>query len=276
MSCPCEVLVDDCPERTAREVLQIAATEALRIERKFSRYREDNIVHQINTAEGRTVDLDDETSRLIDFAANLTAASEGAFDLTSGILRKAWRFDGGDQVPDESTIRELMTRAGWNRVEWDRPRLTLEPGMQIDFGGIGKEYAVDRAVRLLAAAQPGLGVLVNLGGDLAIGGVRVANRPWTVGIESTRRPDEAIQTVPVRAGGLATSGDSRRFVLRDGRRFSHVLDARTGWPVANAPHSITVLGRTCTEAGTLTTLALLKGSDAQPFLTATGSRFWLQ
>jgi thiamine biosynthesis lipoprotein len=148
--------------------------------------------------------------------------------------------------------------------------------MQIDFGGVGKEYAVDRAVRLVAQAQPGLGVLVNFGGDLAICGVRRGNRPWSVGIEAASRSGKAVETIAVRAGGIATSGDAHRFVQHEGRRYSHILDARTGWPVEGAPRAITVLGNTCTEAGTLTTLASLKGEGAGSFLAATGARFWLQ
>lgn len=276
MGCPCEVLVDECEESVARDAVRIAEEEALRIERKFSRYRDDNVVHRINSAQGEAVEVDEETARLIDFAANLTAASDGAFDITSGILRKAWRFDGGDHVPRAGEIRALLERVGWHRVTWERPWLVLEPDMQIDFGGVGKEYAVDRAVRLVAQAQPGLGVLVNFGGDLAVCGVRHGNRPWSVGIEAANRSGQAVETIGVRAGGIATSGDARRFVQHAGRRYSHILDARTGWPVEGAPHAITVLGKTCTEAGTLTTLASLKGHDAGTFLAATGARFWLQ
>jgi thiamine biosynthesis lipoprotein len=148
--------------------------------------------------------------------------------------------------------------------------------MQIDFGGIGKEYAVDRAVRLLAAAHPALGVVVNLGGDLAVAGMRQANRCWAIGIEPVDGTTEPVETLALRAGALATSGDSRRFVQRGGRRYSHILDARTGWPVEQAPRSVTVLARTCTEAGTLSTLAALKGGDAGRFLAATQAKHWLQ
>ena len=86
----------------------------------------------------------------------------------------------------------------------------------------------------------------------------------------------AARVVNLARGALATSGDSRRYVLRDGIRYSHILDARTGWPVRNAPRSITVAADTCTPAGTLTTLAMLQGEGAAAFLRVSGAQYWLQ
>jgi len=276
MACPCEVLVDDCTEAEAAAIVQLASQEAWRVERKFSRYRHDSVVHEINASDGRGIDVDEETARLLDFGAQLTRASEGAFDLTSGVLRKAWTFDGGNAVPAPETVTALLAHVGWHRVRWERPRLTLEPGMQIDFGGIGKEYAVDRALQLVAQSHPGVGVVVNFGGDLAIGGHRRADRAWRVGIESASAAGRAARTVALDAGALATSGDSRRFVVKDGTRYSHILDARTGWPVKDAPRSVTVHAGTCTEAGTWSTLASLKGAQARQLLEGSGKTFWLQ
>src|SRR6185436_16520955 len=119
---------------------------------KFSRYRPDNIVHRINTSNGLPVLVDEETARLLDFAATLTHLSDGAFDITSGILRQAWTFDGRGDVPRQQRIDELLALVGWRKVSWDSStrRLQMLPGMQIDFGGVGKEYAVDMAARALA------------------------------------------------------------------------------------------------------------------------------
>jgi len=97
-----------------------------------------------------------------------------------------------------------------------------------------------------------------------------------VGIESLARVGVADRVVKLSRGALATSGDSRRYVLRDGYRYSHILDARTGWPVRNAPHSITVAADTCTQAGTLTTLAMLQGPNAEQMLRESGLQYWLQ
>ena len=276
MACPCELLIEECDESTARELLDVASRRAWWIEQKFSRYRDDNIVHAINAGNGRPVEVDDETANLVDFGATLTEHSEGGFDLTSGVLRRAWTFDGGSRVPDRAQVAELMKRVGWHRAKWNRPLLALEQGMEIDFGGIGKEYAVDTAVRDLLATNTQRSCVVNFGGDLAVTAARQDGRPWLIGVEGCDQPGVARNVLPLLRGAVATSGDSRRFVLHEGRRYSHILDARTGWPVLGAPRSITVLAQTCSEAGSMATLAMLKGVGAEDYLREQSYRFWIQ
>jgi thiamine biosynthesis lipoprotein len=230
-------------------------------------------VHRINSAAGRPVEVDEETARLLDFAAECHAMSDGMFDVTSGVLRRAWRFDGSDRIPPPSKVEELRALIGWGRVSWVRPTITLRAGMEIDLGGLGKEYAVDRTLDLLRADSPAA-LLVNFGGDLATSGRRRGGRPWRVGIESLRGAGGAARQIDLARGALATSGDANRFLRKDGVRYSHVLDPRTGWPVPDAPRSVTVLGDDCTSAGLLATLALLQGPRAEAFLEEQGARFW--
>jgi thiamine biosynthesis lipoprotein len=276
MACPCEVLIEQVPEALARRILEAVSNCAWRIEAKFSRYRDDNIVHLINTRAGQPITVDAETAKLLDFATILTDLSDGHFDITCGVLRKAWRFDGGSHVPTQREIDVLLPLIGWRRVEWQSPVLCLQPGMQIDLGGIGKEYAVDTASAIAAGMARGVSVLVNFGGDMAVHNSRRDGRPWQVGIECSDRPGSAASVIKLARGALATSGDSRRFVLKDGKRYSHVLDARSGWPIPDAPRSVTVAADTCIQAGTMTTLALLRGADAEQFLQSQHARYWLQ
>lgn len=276
MACSCEVLIDTQESSVARRAAGLAAECAWRVESKLSRYRDDNIVHQINTADGSPVSVDEETAKLLDFAATLTRISEGRFDITSGVLRRAWTFDGSDRVPSQSTIDELLGYVGWDKVTWRRPILLMQPQMQIDFGGIGKEYAVDAAAALIESELGDISCLVNLGGDVAVRHPRKDKSSWRVGIEAPTTALAALGTIALRQGGLATSGDSRRFVLANGKRYSHILDARTGWPVLDAPRSITVAAGTCTQAGALSTLAMLQGANARNFLESQGVRFWIQ
>ncbi len=276
MACPCEVLIEPVAEPVAKSIVNEIAACAWRIERRYSRYRSGNIVDRINNSNGNPIILGDEASSLVDFAAKLTELSEGAFDITSGVLRKAWTFDGSDRVPSREEVEVLRALVGWEKVEWQRPVLRMRPGMQIDFGGIGKEYAVDLAVGAARLIAPDVSCLVNFGGDIAVRTARRDGKPWIVGVEACDAEDTAANTILLRAGALATSGDSRRYLLKDGVRYSHVLDARTGWPVPNAPRSATVLADTCTQAGTLSTLALLRGADAEAFLHAQGVKHWLQ
>jgi len=272
MGSPCEVVCESPRRSDAAEMCELVADEAWRIEDKFSRYRDDNVVAQINRAADVTVELDDETADLVDFAATLYQLSDKRFDITSGVLRKAWIFDGSDRVPSQREIDTLLARVGWHRVSWQRPRLTLPTGMEIDLGGIGKEYAVDKAVARIRSAGGGP-CLINFGGDLASTAMPCRRRCWKVGIEG-KTPDSAERLVDLKEGALASSGDERRFLQKDGIRYSHILDPLTGWPVFEAPRSVTVAAASCTQAGMISTLAMLKGAGAEAFLEAEGVRAW--
>ena len=273
MGSPCEVLIDSDDQQHARRLILLVQGEAGRIEAKFSRYRTDNIIHEINHAHGHEVCVDDETRQLLDYAQQCYALSEGRFDITSGVLRAAWRFDGSDRLPEDAEVQALLAKVGWDKVQWHPPCIRLAAGMEIDLGGIGKEYAVDRCAMLLR--QAGMqSALVNFGGDIHVVGPRRDGTPWHIGLEAPGHHRVAADAIQISQGGVATSGDSHRFLLRDGIRYSHILDPTTGWSVPGAPRSVTVLAPTCLEAGMLSTFAMLHGRDAESFLEAEGCRFW--
>jgi len=275
MAGPCEILIAGGTEDDARILGARAAGEATRIEGHLSRYRDDNVIHAINTARGAPVTVDAETAALLTYADTCWQLSDGAFDVTSGVLRRAWTFDGSDRIPSPERVTPLVDLVGWDRVHWDPPEITLPAGMEIDLGGIGKEYAVDRTAALLAeaGAPPSL---VNFGGDVAITAPRTDGTPWQVGVESPGADGLPVDVLTLTDGALATSGDARRFLLRDGVRYGHILDPRTGWPVPHAPRSVTVASGTCTHAGLLATLAMLAGDGAESFLREEGVRHWVQ
>jgi thiamine biosynthesis lipoprotein len=273
MASPCEVHVSGAGRNEAEGIVAAVHDEAIRIEAKFSRYRKDNIVHEINTAKGKPVRVDEETARLLDYAAELYTLSEGRFDITSGVLRRAWTFDGGEAVPDPAAVEVLRASVGWDKVRWRNDHLLMPAEMEIDLGGIGKEYAVDKAAQIARVSSSRC--MINFGGDLVAIGPPLAEtaRDWVVGIESLTG-DDAERRIRLTRGGLATSGDTRRFLIRDGKRFGQILDARTGWPVANAPRSVTVLAPSCTQAGMLATFAMLMGAFAERFLDSQSVRYW--
>jgi FAD:protein FMN transferase len=273
MAGPCEVLVDTDDHAHADRAYRTARREALRIERKFSRYLTGNVIHRINRSRGTPIPVDEETASLIDYAVTCHEMSDGLFDITSGVLRRVWTFDGSDRVPSEAAVREVLRHVGWHRVTWENSTLTLPAGMEIDLGGVGKEYAVDRAAALIAAEIDDA-FLVNFGGDLYASGLRRGARPWRVGVDDPERSGQgALYRIDLPRGGLATSGDARRFVLWKGKRLGHILNPKTGWPVQDAPRSVTVIANTCVEAGTLSTLAYLQGPRARDFLQEQGVQF---
>lgn len=273
MTSPCDVLMEVGDESLAQEILNAVANEAWRIEDKFSRYKKDNIIFQINHSNGDVVAIDEETSRLLDFANELFEISEGLFDVTSGVLRQIWKFDGGDNVPEKKHVKKILKNIGWQKVSRENGSVILPEGMEIDLGGIGKEYAVDRCVQV-ARQKTEQSVLVNFGGDLAMTTARKNQAFWAVGRLITGS-DEACGIFQLYNGAIATSGDANRYLLKDGVRYSHILNPVTGWSVVDAPHTVSVAAPTCIEAGMMSTLAMLQGGKAEEFLKLQDVDYWI-
>jgi thiamine biosynthesis lipoprotein len=259
----------------AQRAAEAAIADVHRIEAKYSRYRADSVLSRINaTAGGNSVDIDDETAALLAYADRCHRQSEGAFDITSGVLRRAWNFRADTPaLPDPRVLDEARALVGWQDVEWDAHRVRLpRPGMELDLGGIGKEYAADRAATILSAH--GIAhALVNLGGDVRSVGTQPDGRSWRVGLAHPRVHGGVIGEVELSGGAVATSGDYERYFVLDGRRYCHILDPRSGWPVDHW-QSASVLAPLCTLAGSLATMAMLR-ADAEAFLRAQGVRFLL-
>lgn len=267
MASPCELLIATEDEHLAREMMAIAAFEAMRIEQKFSRFIEGNPLWKINHAAGNPSLIDAETASLLQFARQCHQLSDGRFDISAGPLMALWCFDGGG-IPEAADIEQARALVDFSLVDFDDHQLQFPPGMSLDFGGIAKEYAVDRVAYLLAEQWPAISVLVNFGGDIACPVSKGAdNSPWQVGIENPQRLDSAAALLEIRQGALATSGDTRRFIEKDGQRFGHIIDPQTGYPVVKAPRSVTVLGPNCVTAGMLATMAMLQGEHAETFLS---------
>lgn len=274
MASPCEVLLSSVDRDAALAIGTIAAQEAWRIEKKYSRYRDDSVIAWIHERRDTPVEVDEETASLMAFASQCYVLSQGLFDVTSGVLRRAWKFDGSDRIPEQAAIDRLLHLVGFDKLQWQSPRLLLPDGMELDFGGFGKEYAVDRAYALLAARHRTGPFLINFGGDLRANR-SPAHGPWQVGVERPDADREAAMLLDLKHGALATSGDSRRYLLRNGIRYGHLLHPGTGWPVPGSPRSVTVAASSCTEAGFLSTVALLHGAGARAFLEEQGVRYWL-
>lgn len=281
MACRCQIHLAGLAPTTAHALGRQAVAEVRRIENRYSRYQPHSIVTRINAAagSGQPVAVDDETASLLDFAAELHALSEGRFDVTSGVLRRAWDFRSG-RLPQPETIAALLPLVGWDQVDWPTgpqaapgPRSIAlpQPGMELDFGGFGKEYAADRAAALLLAGGARHG-WVNLGGDIRLVGPQPDGSAWSLGIQHPREPQATVAGVPLSTGALATSGDYERFMELDGRRYCHILDARTGWPVQHW-QSVSVTAPLCTAAGALSTLAMLMQADGLAFLREQGAGF---
>jgi thiamine biosynthesis lipoprotein len=273
MASPCEILFDCTNKALVEPLFLTAVAETKRIEAKYSRYIQNNPLYKINHSAGNAVDIDDETYQLLNFANTCYQISNGKFDITSGVLRRAWQFNGSNNIPSNRSVNKLLRFIGWDKIVYDEANVTLPKGFELDLGGIGKEYAVSKVAQQLNEALPDVSVLVNFGGDIQVTRPRKNNPYWQIGIENpTSHKGTAV--VNIAKGGLATSGDANRYLEKDGKRYSHILNPLTGFPIENAARSITVASEHCVQAGLLATLSLLQGEDAEEFLQQQGLRFW--
>jgi thiamine biosynthesis lipoprotein len=234
-------------------------------EAKYSRFRPDSLVSRINAAAGRAaVPVDEEASGLLDLCDTLFTMTRGVMDPTALPLIRLWNWKAArPMLPSEVQILAARRLVGWGKVQRSPGRVFLpEPGMALDFGGFGKEYAVDRVAQL--ALDHGLAdVLVDFGHDLRALGTPPGRPAWHVGLEDPAHPGSFRTSLAVAGSrGIASSGDYVRCFELNGRRFGHIIDPRTGWPVANGCSQATVVADTCLQAGVLSTTAFVLGVPA--------------
>lgn len=261
MGCPCEIVLECEDDTQVLRAAQAAEAEVRRLDAKYSHYRNDSLIARFAAASdsGETIDVDAESADLLDFAASLHAQSEGRFDISAGALTKLWDPQRG-HVPSAGEIAATLSRIGWERVQWQRPFLGFSaPGMRLDLGGVVKEYAADRGAAICQKEGVRHGV-VDLGGDLALVGPHADGTAWRVGIKAPLSPGQAAAEIALSRGALATSGDYERAMIVDGRRYSHIVDPRSGEPMQSFA-SVSVIAESCLVAGAASTLAMLLGVE---------------
>ncbi len=258
MGGPAEIQIYFDDNNNPETFFQLAVNEAQRLEKKYSRYLTDSVTSAINHAAGQTngILIDDETAGLLDYAQTAWQHSEGLFDITSGILRQAWDFNS-HTLPDKKILQTLLSKIGWQKINWQSPTLIMPKGMEIDFGGVVKEYAADSIASLLRqqGIQHGL---VELAGDISIIGPHPDQSAWKIGIRNPANPSEAIASIDAIEGGIASSGNYERFMQVNNKRYCHILNPKTGWPTHGVA-SVSVHASTCLVAGTASTTAMLLG-----------------
>lgn len=276
MGSPCEVQLYAPEAKLAQQIANTVIADVQRLEARYSRYRDDSELSVINrvAAVGGSISVDAETAGLLNYADTCYQQSDGLFDVSSGILRRAWHFDSG-QLPTQAEIDALLHYIGWHKLHWHAPVLEFpQAGMELDFGGIVKEYAVDRAATLCQTAGIQHGV-VNLGGDIRIIGPHPNGSAWQIGIRHPRDANALITNVPLFSGALASSGDYERCILLNGTRYGHILNPITGYPVRHLA-SVSVISDFCVVAGSASTIAMLKEKQGANWLTDLGlAHYWV-
>lgn len=263
MGCPCGLQFYAVDDLTAKNVFKAVFEEVNRLDRYYTNYSASSFTAAINRSAGNKTGIliDPETAILLDYAQQCTLMSDGLFDITAGTLRRAWIFEEKNPIlPSQETLDQLLKLVGWDKVKWEKPKLTLpKKGMMIDFGGIVKEYAADAAEKICRSMGVYHG-LIDMGGDIKIIGPHVDGKPWCIGVNHPSKTGEKIAAIKLGAGAVATSGDYERSIKIEGNSYSHILNPKTGWPVEGIS-SVTVVADHCLIAGSLTTISFLMGPD---------------
>lgn len=239
------------------EVLRwVAAFEA-----KYSRFLPDSLIGRINQSAGREwVEIDPETQQLLALCQELHFITRGAFDVTALPLIRLWDWQAQPPtLPKPEAVAAARELVGLPKLQRRNGQVFLpRAGMSLDLGGVGKEYAVDRVVQL--AASFGIrSALVDFGQDLRVLGAPPDKPAWHIGLQDPQAPARCWTGVAAVDVAVATSGDYlRRFELR-GKRYGHIIDPRTGYPVDNGCRAVSVIAPSCTVAGVLSTTAFILG-----------------
>lgn len=249
-------------ESAALEFGRITLDWVSRFEGKFSRFRPDSVVTAINReAGGGWVSVDGETEHMLDLAAQVYQQSDGAVDATALPLLRVWNWkEAHESLPHPSAVKAALDLTGWPLVErrMGAVRLPLS-GMGLDFGGFGKEYAVDQVAKLARAA--GIhDALIDFGRDIFAMGGNGEHPFWHIGIEDGNQPGNCWGGLAVSDQAVGSSGDYHRFFSHGGKRYGHILDPRTGWPVANGMRAVTVVAPSCLQAGIYSTAVFVLGA----------------
>jgi len=273
MGSPCELKIYCLNKAQGEKVANKVMEDVHRIETRYSRYKTESVLSLINreAEQGGEIDVDDETLALLNYANTCYQQSKGLFDISSGVLRKAWNFKE-QKIPKQEEIDKILRSVGWGKIKINGQSIKfLAAGMQLDFGGIGKEYAVDRAAAICQQYGIEHG-LVNLGGDIKVIGPHMDGSPWQLSVAHPRKPGKILTKLEVFSGAVASSGDYERCIVINGKRYSHVLNPKTGWPVSGFA-SVTVVADQCVIAGSACTITMLMEKAGKKWLKKLGLRY---
>jgi len=248
----------------AEGFVQAAMAWIARFEQRYSRFRSDSLVSQINGAAGRSwVEIDAEMEQMLELSGSLHFMTQGILDITALPLLRLWNFKVPDpRLPTDAEVVAARALVGWQKVQRAPGKVFLpQAGMAIDFGGWGKEFAVD-AVAQIGRDHGITSLLVDFGHDLRAIGLPPGRPAWHVGLENPAVPGACWGSIAVSDKGVASSGDYLRGTTIGGRRYGHIVDPRTGWPVANGCTQVTVVASSCLQAGLLSTAAFVLGAEA--------------
>jgi len=256
---------------TAKSCIEAAFAEITKVDELMSDYKDDSEISEVNRdAFKRAVKVSESTYQVLKRSVEFSKRTGGAFDVTIGPLVDLWRSAGvANLLPSEAELQQACSKVGYDKLILDANGMSVRfavEGMRVDLGGIGKGYAVDKAVEAMQKAGA-LGGMVEIGGDIrCFGSPLVAKERWRIGLQDSRRVDEDISegkvllVLELTDAAVATSGNYQRFAVIEGQRYSHILDAKTGL-TGEELTSVTVISQDALEADALATAVSVKGAE---------------
>lgn len=241
-----------------------AVSEIERIEQMISSWDEASETTKIIKNAGiKPVKVSSEYYRLIERAIKISEITDGAFDITYASMDNIWKFDGTmDRMPSDREIQKSIAKIGYKKIVLDPEEQTVfltEPGMRIGFGAIGKGYAADKAKELLTSKQV-KGGIINASGDLTTWGTKATGEKWLVGIANPLSKDKVFSWLPIVESSVATSGNYEKYIVLNGKKYSHIIDPRTGYPTSGI-NSVSVFAKHAELCDALATAVFIMGRD---------------
>lgn len=252
-------------EAQSNASIAVAIAEITRIEKLISSWDPNSQTSSINRNAGiKPVRIDTELFNLIERAIKISKLTDGAFDISYASMDRIWKFDGSMNVmPSEVEIMTSVAKVGFNNIVLDKNESTVFlklEGMKIGFGGIGKGYAADKAKALLIAQGAPSGI-INASGDMNTWGKQPDGSEWKVAITNPMNKNKVFALLPITDGAVVTSGNYEKFVNFNGKRYTHIIDPRSGYP-SSGIISVTVFAPTAELADALATSVFVMGKEA--------------
>jgi FAD:protein FMN transferase len=253
-------------EESAQDCIEAGIHEIRRIEKKLTTYNDESETAFINRNAGiQPVKISKETFDLIERSKKISRVTQGAFDITYGSVDKnLWNFNTKANIlPDLVTAKEMKRLINYRNILMnytDYSIMLKEKGMRIGFGGIGKGYAAERAKLIMQGKGVKSGI-VNASGDMTTWGLQPNGKPWTVGIADPNLKESIFSYIDITDMSVATSGNYEKFIIVDGKKYSHTIDPRTGMPISGIK-SVTILSTNAEIADAMTTPVMIMGVDA--------------
>lgn len=251
-------------EVQANDYIDLALSEISRIEKEISSWDPESETSKIIANAGiQPLKVNRELYDLITRAVKISELTEGAFDITYASMDRIWKFDGSmNHLPTDDEIAQSIRKVGYKNIVLDPEHQTVflkNKGMRIGFGAIGKGYAADKAKQLLISEGVNGGI-INASGDLTTWGTQPDGSPWMVGITNPLNKNKVFSWFPLDNNAVVTSGNYEKFVEFNGKKYTHIIDPRTGWPVSGLT-SVTIFAPKAELADALATSVFVMGRE---------------